>query len=84
MNLESKQKIVLRAEIVEIIRNTKRLRATLQFIMDISSNTLYTWLRTQDVKMTSKLFLDAVSEYLKIPADDLTEYIDDPKEVHHE
>lgn len=63
--------IKLSNEAVKQIRNSTKLKGELQMILGVSSNTLYTWLKKNDAKLTQVSALDAISASTGLTGDKL-------------
>jgi hypothetical protein len=53
------------------IRNDTKLKGELQACLNISSNTLYAWLRKNDQKLTSASALEAIKKSTELTDDEL-------------
>lgn len=53
------------------IRNDTKLKGELQACLNISSNTLYSWLRKNDQKLTSASALEAIRNSTELQDDEL-------------
>lgn len=63
--------IKLNTKAIEAIRKDTKLKGELQMILEVSSNTLYTWLKNNDSKLTQIAALDAISNKTGLTGDDL-------------
>lgn len=63
--------IKLNENAVKQIRKNTKLKGELQMVLGISGNTLYTWLKNNDPKLTQVAALDAISNATGLTGDDL-------------
>lgn len=63
----------LKGEIVKKIRRDKRLRAKMILKMDTTPSTLYRWLKTDNIMLTTAIALDIISNYLNVDSAQLIE-----------
>lgn len=78
---EVKRNFTLKNSVILRIRKDKRLRAKLVLELDTTSTTLYRWLKNNDFRLTTSLFLNIVSQHTGLPVLDLTEEVVEPIEV---
>jgi DNA-binding transcriptional regulator YiaG len=61
----------LNTKAIDAIRKDTKLKGELQMLLNISGNTLYTWLKNNDSKLTQVSALDAISKSTGLTGSDL-------------
>lgn len=63
--------ITLSDKAIKAIKDSTKLKGELQLVLGISSNTLYSWVKKNDAKLTQASALDAIKKHSALTDADL-------------